>query len=145
MNLIYRKASIEDVIELKRLTDLMLEKTNLGLATVDKIKLIVSSNKCFVYCCFDDDKLVGYIAGILHNSIFNDVLRVSDIGVFIDPKYRGTSLGLTLIKKLEEWAKENNAKQIWMGQTTGFKIDKVKQMYESLGYNITGFNALKEL
>jgi GNAT superfamily N-acetyltransferase len=142
---LYRSAVSTDVNSIKELTDIMLSHTGLGVATLSKIKALVTSPRCLVELAFINDELVGYTCGVLHENVFNDVLRVTDIGVFVLPQYRKLDVAKVLIEHLEKWAKDNNAKEIWLGQTTGDNVDVVAEYYRRLGFNIRGFNAVKEL
>jgi len=140
-----RKAELKDVAELKTLTDRMLAHTGLGVATVEKIRALVTSPKSLVLLAFDEEKLIGYTCGILHESVFNDRLRVSDIGVYVDRNYRAGSLAKRLIDQLEQWSKQQGAEELWLGQTTGDNPDQVVKYYNRLGYTTKGFNCVKEL
>jgi GNAT superfamily N-acetyltransferase len=142
---LYRPAVSTDVNSIKELTDVMLSHTGLGVATLSKIKALVTSPRCLVELAFINDELVGYTCGVLHENVFNDVLRVTDIGVFVLPQYRKLDVAKVLIEHLEKWAKLNMAKEIWLGQTTGDNVDVVAEYYRRLGFNIRGFNAVKEL
>jgi len=106
-----RKAEEHDVAQLKILTDRMLAHTGLGVATVEKIRALVKSPKALVLLAVDNDKLVGYTCGIVHESVFNDRLRVSDIGVYVDEEYRSGTTAKRLIDQLEKWAKDKGAKR----------------------------------
>jgi len=140
-----RKAELKDVPQLKALTDCMLAHTGLGVATVEKIRALVTSPKSLVLLAFDEEKLVGYTCGILHESVFNDRLRVSDIGVYVDADYRAGSLAKRLIDQLEQWSKTQGAEELWLGQTTGDNPEQVVKYYNRLGYTTKGFNCVKEL
>jgi GNAT superfamily N-acetyltransferase len=123
----------------------MLAHTGLGVATVEKIRALVISPKTLFLLAFDSDKLIGYTCGMLHKSMFNDTLCVSDIGVYVDPDHRGNNLSKQLIDQVEQWAKEKGAKQFWLGQTTGDNPDQVIKYYNRLGFTTKGFNCVKEL
>jgi GNAT superfamily N-acetyltransferase len=141
----YRPAKKEDVSKIKILTDGMLKHTGLGVATVEKITQLVVSPRTLVLLALDGEELVGFTCGILHENIFNDVLRVSDIGVFVLKEYRNSDIGKNLIEQLESWAKKHKAQQLWLGQTTGEQVETIAEYYRRLGFKISGFNAVKEL
>jgi GNAT superfamily N-acetyltransferase len=142
---LYRPATTDDVGGIKALTDIMLEHTGLGVATVPKIKALVTNPKSLVMLALVDSKIIGYTCGVLHENVFNDVLRVTDIGVFVLPKYRKEDIAKHLIEHLEAWAKKQGAREFWLGQTTGDRVDAVAEYYKHLGFNIRGFNAVKEI
>ena len=141
----YRYATEQDLTKIKSLTDQMLEHTGLGVATVPKIRNLITGRNSKVLLAFDGDQLVGYTCGVLHENIFNDRLRVSDIGVFVIPEYRASKISKELIERLERWAKERGAQEIWLGQTTGENPENVVKYYNRLGYTTKGFNCVKEL
>jgi GNAT superfamily N-acetyltransferase len=138
-------ATEQDVEKLKALTDRMLESTGLGVATTKKIRALVLSPKAVVLLAWDADRLVGYACGVLHENVFNDTLRVTDIGVYVEPEYRSGSVSRKMIDHLERWAKEQGAKELWLGQTTGDDLTQVVKYYNRLGYTTKGFNCVKEL
>jgi GNAT superfamily N-acetyltransferase len=144
-NILIRIAEEKDIEKLKALTDRMLAHTGLGVATTEKIRALVKSPRSLVLLAFDSEELVGYTCGILHESVFNDRLRVSDIGVYVDSEYRSGSLAKRLIDQLESWSKKQGAKELWLGQTTGDNPDQVVKYYNRLGYTTKGFNCVKEL
>ena len=142
---LYRPATEDDVGGIKALTDIMLAHTGLGVATVPKIRALVTSSKTLVLLALIDNKIVGYTCAVLHESIFNDVVRATDIGVFVLPEYRRLDIAKNLIERLELWAKDRGAQQLWLGQTTGDRVEVVAEYYRKLGYKIRGFNAVKEI
>jgi GNAT superfamily N-acetyltransferase len=141
----YRPAAESDVAAIKTLTDSMLEHTGLGVATVAKIRALVISPATLVQLAFVDELLVGFVCGVVHESVFNATLRVSDIGLYVAPEHRKADIAAILIANLESWAKQKGASQIWLGQTTGDYPKLVERFYNRLGYKTKGFNCLKEL
>ena len=146
MNRIELKIAEErDIDKLKALTDRMLEPTGLGVATTAKIRNLVLSPKTLVLLAWDGDELVGYTCGVVHESVFNERLRVTDIGVYVEPEYRSGSVSRRMIDYLERWAKQQGAEELWLGQTTGGELTQVEKYYNRLGYKTKGFNCVKEL
>jgi len=142
---LYRTATLTDVDAVKALTDIMLEHTGLGVATRAKIHAMIANTRGCGILAFIDDRLVGYTYGILHENLFNDVLRVSDIGIFVLPKYRRLDIAKNLVDRLELWARDKGAQQLWLGQTTGDRVDAVAEYYRRQGFKVCGFNAVKEI
>jgi GNAT superfamily N-acetyltransferase len=144
-DIVYRPATVADVDNIKDVTDLMLSHTKLGTATKKKIHALVTSPNTLVQIAVHGSKLVGFTCGIVHESIFNDRRRVSDIGVFVLEEYRRSTIARDLIQCLETWAREQGAEEIWLGQTTGDNPELVAKYYNRLGYQTQGFNSVKEL
>lgn len=145
MEIEYRTATALDVKDIKQLTDVMLEHTGLGLATEKKITNLVNSPRTLFMLATHENKLVGFILGVVHESLYNDKIRVSDLGLFVLPDYRSTNIGVKLIKHLESWAKSKNVTEVWLGQTTGDDPIKTSKLYERMGYTLRGFNSMKEI
>jgi GNAT superfamily N-acetyltransferase len=140
-----RKAEESDVAELKILTDRMLAHTGLGVATVEKICALVTSPKTLFLLAVKDDELIGFACGYLHRAMFNDRAVATDVGIYVNPEYRGTTLSKKFIGHLEQWAKAHGAEELWLGQTTGDDPERVIKYYGHLGYKTKGFNCVKEL
>jgi GNAT superfamily N-acetyltransferase len=145
MTVTYRIATVEDIAAIKQISDQMLADTKLGLATLPKIKNLVESPRTLFMLALDRQQLVGFVCGVIHECVFNDRLRVTDIGVFVLPEHRKSDIAKTLIAHLEKWAKARQADELWLGQTTGDKPQSIARFYSSLGYTVCGFNAMKEL
>lgn len=145
MTVTYRIATVEDIAAIKQISDQMLADTKLGLATLPKIKNLVESPRTLFMLAIDQQQLVGFVCGVIHECVFNDRLRVTDIGVFVLPEHRKSDIAKTLIAHLEKWAKARQADELWLGQTTGDKPQSIARFYSSLGYTVCGFNAMKEL
>jgi GNAT superfamily N-acetyltransferase len=141
----YRTAIDRDLPAIKRLTDEMLADTKLGLATSDKILQLVNNSNTNFDLAFDDDVLVGFMLGVVHEAIFNHVVRATDIGLYVTPSHRGSEVGRVLMDRFESWAKNRNVDQICLGQTTGNRIDITRRLYERRGYTVVGVNCIKEL
>jgi len=144
----YRTATKEDVLKIVGLTDEMLAHTKLGRATIHKVHMLVTSPRTLVELAIDtdhNDKLVGFVCGVVHESVFNETVRVTDIGLFVLPEYRKGDIATKLIAFLEKWAKDQQASQLWLGQTTGDNPKVVERFYNRLGFKTQGFNCLKEL
>lgn len=141
----YRTAEKSDVSALKVLTDEMLADTALGVATPEKIYMLVTSPRTLVMLAVEGEKTVGFICGVVHESMFNDRRRVTDIGLFVSPEYRHSTIAEDLVAHLEKWARDQQAEQVWLGQTTGGHVRLVERFYNRLGYKTQGFNCVKEL
>lgn len=141
----YSTAQNKDIDKIKQLTDQMLAPTILGVATIPKITALVQSPITLVTLAWSDDKLVGFSCAAVHESMFNNLKRVSDIGLFVLEEYRKSEIAAVLIELLEAWAQKQGAGQIWLGQTTGDNVAIVERYYNRLGYKTQGFNCVKEL
>ena len=98
-----------------------------------------------VYLARNEGKSVGFIAAVKQRYFFSDRERVTDMGFYVLPEYRGTSAAIRLIRALEDWTKENNITDLYLGQTTSVDIEKTSKFFNHLGYKTVGFNTVKHL
>ena len=110
-----------------------------------KILQLFKNPNAVAFLALENNQIVGFISGIVHEYFFSNRKRVSDLGFFVLPEYRGSRVALKLVKLLEAWAIEKNANELHLGQTTGLDIDKTKRFYERLGFKTVGFNTVKHL
>ena len=110
-----------------------------------KILQLFKNPNAVAFIALENNQIVGFISGIVHEYFFSNRKRVSDLGFFVLPEYRGSRVALKLVKLLEAWAIEKNANELHLGQTTGLDIDKTKRFYERLGFKTVGFNTVKHL
>ena len=111
----------------------------------DKLKKLFKVPNAIAFGAIKDEKLIGFIAGIKHEHFFSTNQKVSDLGFYVLPEHRGCSAAIKLIRKLEGWTKDAGISDLCIGQTTAINIDKTKQFYERLGYQVVGFNTVKHL
>lgn len=112
---------------------------------VSKIKRMFAMPTNVAFGAFDEDKLIGFITGMYHEYFFSSKKKVSDLGFYILPEYRGSRASIKLIKELENWARSFGVDDLYLGQTTAVNIEKTQKFYERLGYKTVGFNTVKHL
>jgi len=144
-NVTYRSIVEADASAMKQISDHMLMSTGLGCATEDKILRMMRSPNIAGFAAEVDGEIVGFVVGAVHENIFNDRRRVSDLVLFVEPTFRGLEISRGLITCLEKWAQERGAKEVWLGQTTAYRPEKTAKFYQRRGYKLAGFNAVKEI
>lgn len=112
---------------------------------LSKIKRMFNMPNIAVFGAFDDNKLIGFISGMHHEYFFSSNKKVSDLGFYILPEYRGSRASIKLLKELENWAQSFGVEDLYLGQTTAVNIEKTQKFYERLGYKTVGFNTVKHL
>ncbi|KAL4157476.1 hypothetical protein PRNP1_003612 [Phytophthora ramorum] len=60
----------------------------------------------------------------------------------VKDSYRRCGVGRKLIATLEQWARENGIRKVWL--TTGGPMDKARQFYPSVGYEQTAVTVVSE-
>lgn len=101
--------------------------------------------KVATFIAVKENKIIGFLAGVIGPYFFSTKMRVCDIGFYVIPEYRGSRAAIRLLAALENWAKENNVADVCIGQTTAVNMEKTQQFYNRLGYSTVGFNTIKHL
>jgi GNAT superfamily N-acetyltransferase len=145
--LIVEELSLSRLEEFLEIVTKMVTEAEFSYAKLEKHKILqlYKNPNAIAFLATDNDKIVGFIAALSHEYFFSNRKRVSDLGFYVLPEYRGSRAALKLVKSLETWAKEIGADDLHLGQTTAVEIDKTRQFYERLGYKTVGFNTVKHL
>jgi GNAT superfamily N-acetyltransferase len=145
--LIVEKLTLHRLEEFFELVIKMIAEAEFSYAKLEKQKILnlFKSNNTVFFIVIKNNKILGFIFAIAHEYFFSNRKRVSDLGLYVLPEYRGSRAALMLIKALETWAKEIGADDLCLGQTTAVNMDKTRQFYERLGYKTVGFNTVKHL
>ena len=91
----------------------------------------------------------GQINGMLGVIKFNDPnngdLLAQELFWYVDKKYRGTHIGVSLLRECEAWSKLNGCKRLIMAYLSDSMPESVKEFYEMQDYTIMEVNYYKEL
>lgn len=68
-----------------------------------------------------------------------------DLLVWVAPEWRGSSLGVRLIRAIEAWALEHAVDDLYLSQSTGIEVERTAAFYERLGYTLSGFISHKRM
>lgn len=142
-----RKLTASDIDELFGLITKMVSEAEFSQAApeVKKIRKMFDLPNTAAFGAFQNDKMIGFIAGIYGEYFFSCKKRVADLGFYVLPENRGSKEAIRLIKELESWAKSLNVDDLCLGQTTAVNIEKTQKFYEKMGYKTVGFNTVKHL
>jgi len=145
--LIIEKLSENRLDEFFEIVCRMVAESEFSYANPEKQKILqlFKNPNAVAFLALENNQIVGFISGIVHEYFFSNRKRVSDLGFFVLPEYRGSRVALKLVKLIESWAIEKKADELHLGQTTGLDIDKTKKFYERLGFKTVGFNTVKHL
>ena len=108
-----------------------------------RIQNLMAYPKGAAFLAYKEDKCIGFVGAVITPFFFSDYERANDVGFYILPEHRGGSTAFKLLKAIEDWAKENGAKELFMGHSVGGKIEEMKKFYTHNGYKIGGFNSMK--
>ncbi len=90
-----------------------------------------------------DDDIVGAIVGLLNEMYMSQTLVATELAWFVSKEYRGKKGSLMLIKEFENWAKNNGANYICMGDIEG--IASLQNLYLRKGYKKCETTYMKEV
>lgn len=68
-----------------------------------------------------------------------------DLLVWVAPAWRGSSLGVRMIRAIEAWAIEHAVDDLYLSQSTGIEVERTAAFYERLGYTLSGFISHKRM
>lgn len=91
----------------------------------------------------EDGEVVGTIGGVVYAEPYSGDLIATEFFWFVRPGRRGG--GMRLYRAFEAWAREQNCTQIRMGHLSDSMPQKVKRVYERLGFEEVETNYAKPL
>lgn len=104
---------------------------------------ILAYNRDYFYVALDDETVVGYVTGEVktngkdnYMNVFlanTKYLRVNDL--YIAPDYRNKNIGAELLNVVEQKAKNNRVKHIFLSSAT-IDAESVRRFYENNGFKI---------
>ena len=144
--MLIRTATIKDIGTLvdfgKRLTDESPKFQAQGFdedRAVQFFRHIINEMESIFFICDEYDNPVG-VAICLIDVDWRSGQRVAfEQGIYVLPEYRKTGAGSMLVQYFVEWAKGSNADRIQIGTMTNIHVDRTVALYESLGFELSGF------
>jgi GNAT superfamily N-acetyltransferase len=101
---------------------------------------IINPKTLFAYVGSSKGALTGVFLGSIGEHYFGTDLIASDTLWYVSPQSRGSRVGLQLLRAFENWAKERDAAEIYVGVSSGLSADKTGTMLQKLGYDVVGGN-----
>ncbi len=91
----------------------------------------------------EGDKYVGVLGAIKYPDPNDGEIVCSEAFWYVNKESRGHGIGL--LKQFESWAKEQGAKRITMAYLVDSMPDKVKNLYEHMGYRPKEVHYIKQI
>ncbi len=92
----------------------------------------------------DENKHVyGMFVGFIQHFFFSHRVYAGELLLYTDQNKRGTYAAIKILKKFERWARLKGACQIRPGISTNININRTRDLYVKLGYDVVGYNFLK--
>lgn len=112
-------------------------------SNIEEITNNILDNKDII-CIQKEGK--GVILGIVYPLFYNpSVLIAQELGWWVEPEYRNTTIGIKLLKEFEAEAKKRGAKKVIMFYLEAQTPTKIKSMLERIGYSSTEHNMAKDI
>ena len=112
----------------------------------DFMKYLALSEKSCMYACEKDgDIITGFVGGQLRSMYYTHDVYASEAIFYVKPEFRGGRTAILLLRKFEEWAKNNKAKDVELGVVTSIDPEKADRFFKKSGYNYMGANFYKEI
>ena len=89
--------------------------------------------------------IVGMLGGFVTEHFFGRDKVACDLGLYVVPDERGSSLAPRLVRAFESWAREAGAADCVMGVSTEVMAERTAALYERMGYVMSGFTMRKDL
>ncbi len=124
-----RKATIQDLDNVFELVkDFAVSFKPQKELFIQSFENLLSDKKAFVFVADNDNKIVGYLLGFIHNTFFanGNVAWIEEI--MVDNKFRRSGIGSELINAFEQKAKDNDCKLISLATR------RAADFYSAIGY-----------
>ncbi|MEA1933717.1 MAG: GNAT family N-acetyltransferase [Thermodesulfobacteriota bacterium] len=82
--------------------------------------------------------LIGMFAGYITDYYFCNSTIASDMILYVEPKYRGSSAAMRLIRTFRDWAIQKGVSEICLGTSTGVSPERTGNFYQKLGFVFVG-------
>lgn len=83
-------------------------------------------------------EIVGGIAGGVSAHWFGDELYGYELGLFVLPEHRHGLVAMKLLLAWKNWCKEQGARSLRMGITTGVNVEGTARFYRHMGFQDAG-------
>lgn len=99
-----------------------------------------------ILVCEDElHTIVGMYVGVVSDHYFSDARYATDLLLYVDPKHRGGLCAVRMIRAFAEWAKGRGALEIAPGCSTEVEPQKVRKLYEALGFRTAGYLFIQDV
>jgi len=140
-----REATIDDIPRLLELAVIMhlesrYKRFDFSEKKVSTLLEQLISNENGIVLVAGTGHIVGGILAIVAEHFFGHDKSSGDFALFVDPEHRNFRTVAQLIKAYINKARELGAVDIGVGNTSGYKIDEVGRLYETMGFTKVGGN-----
>lgn len=140
-----RRASLEDIDQMVELGAEMHRESSYKQYSFDRRRTentlvgIIEDRLGIPLVAEKDGVILGGIVGGVSQHYFGLDMVASELALFITKDERKGRLALKILLAFIDEAKELGADQIAIGNSTGVEIERVKAIYERMGFKHVGF------
>lgn len=140
-----RNAELKDVIQIVNLAHEMHQETQFNQYDFDAVKLaeyvhtLIESDWGIALVAEHENEIVGGFIGAVWPHFFGNSRQAVDFGMFMMKEKRGGLTGYRLLKAYIKAAKEKNADEIVIANSTGVDREAVARLFEKVGFNHVGY------
>lgn len=92
-----------------------------------------------------EEEVLGGFYGHVRRTFFCDELLAHDMGWWVKQTARGSMAAILLLSDFEQWAREQGARKVMVGQSTEIAIERTTKLFQHCGFRLIGFNTVKDL
>lgn len=144
MSIEVRKATIFDVPDIVAVGKMMHEETSFSDVEWSPnraqqfIDLSVRDKSFCSFVAETDGKIMGLMVAEVVPYFFSNELRVCDHLWYVTKEYRGSSVGVKLLNKLLQFARDKGVKTVYSGVSTALDAEQTGALLENIGYQHIG-------
>lgn len=105
-------------------------------------QLVDSPIGCVLIAVKDGDTVGMLVAMVIEHLVSTDKMA-TDLGFFVDPAHRGSTIGVRLIKAFEAWANEKGIVELTLEVNTEVEAARTVGLLERQGYYLSGYRLVK--
>lgn len=106
----------------------------------------IKNNDIGIWVAKLNGKIVGVTAALVYPLYFSPTHSVvQELWWWLTPEARGSGAGQMMYKQIEQWAKEKNAKSIFMIALEDEKASKMEKVYNRSGFTALERTFIKEV
>lgn len=84
----------------------------------------------------------GFLSGVITKTLFSTTPVAAELSWYVDPKFRGGTGGIKLVKAYEQWATSRGCEVLTLTNING--LGDLDDMYTRMGYVLTEKTYVKE-
>lgn len=138
-----REAEAKDIPRLTELCRMFFEES--GLAATESFcpesmsafhARLLSNPAAITAVAESDGEVQGLLCALMAPEFHNSaIFKGHEIYWYVVPEQRGTSMGVRLMRHVEQWMKEHGAKEFWVSHMAAFNADSASSLYRRMGFS----------